>query len=63
MYYAWSIDYYMRRGAYGSTARGILKANNEEEALDILWSKMGSDYACNPSVGLLDLDADFIVLG
>ena len=53
----------MRRGAYGSTARGILKANNEEEALDILWSKMGSDYACNPSVGLLDLDADFIVLG
>ena len=63
MYYAWSIDYYTRHGAYGRTAKGILKANNEEEALDILWRKMGSDYACNPSVELLDLDADFIEHG
>ena len=63
MHYAWSIDYYTRRGTYNFTARGILKANNEEEALDILWNKMGNDFACNPSVGLLDLDAEFIELG
>lgn len=60
MYYAWSIDYYTRHGAYVCTVRGILKANNEEEALYILWNKKGNDHACNPSVGLLDLDAEFI---
>ena len=63
MLYAWSIDYYTSRGAYGCTARGILKADSEEEALEILWAKKGNDNACNPCVGLLDTDADFVEFG
>ncbi len=61
-HYAWSIDYYTRKGAYHRTVRGILKANSEDEALEILWNKMGNDFACNPCVGLLDMDAEFITL-
>ena len=39
MYFACSIDYYTRRGTYGYTARGILQSDNEEAALEKLWTK------------------------
>lgn len=60
MYFAWSIDYYTRRGAYGYTARGILQAENEDAALEKLWATKGTDNACNPCVSPLNLDSDFI---
>lgn len=61
-YYIWAIDYYTRSGAYGMTANGVLKADSEEDARDILWDKKGNEYAANLRVYPIDPDAKFIEL-
>lgn len=58
--YAWSIDYCNRRGEYAYTAKGIMKADSEEEALDELWNRKGSERAYNPHVEQLDKESIFI---
>ncbi len=58
--YAWSIDYCNRRGEYARTAIGILKAENEDEALYELWNRKGSAMAYNPQVEQLDKNSNFI---
>lgn len=59
MLFSFSIDYVIE-GRSGKlkcfTTRGVLDAANISEAEDKVWSKLGSDYACNLQVHLCDSD-------
>lgn len=59
--YSWTIDYVGRHST--RTSYGVLKAEDEERARDLLWKMMGNDHACNPQVIEIPDESPLTILG